>query len=218
MFLILVIAVLRAATDYSPFNYGINSKGLEWFKDAKLGMFIHYAPVTQWGDDLSWPLVCRSLPCSVQAPNHTRITLNTTDELRAHRQSYYNLSKTFNPYKFNATTWVSLAKDNGFKYIVYTSIHCDGFVNWNTKLTDYNIMNTPFNRDLYGELVKEARKQDIKIGAYVCPSIWGNNSYWAPDAFTALATGLLFFCYFVCFFYLSQIKFDWMKSFFDVTL
>ena len=50
-------------------------------------------------------------------------------------------------------------------------------------------MNTPFGRDLYGELVTEARKQGLKIGAYICPSLWLNNSYWAPDAFTALVHG-----------------------------
>eukprot|EP01084_Bolivina_argentea_P214284 363811_1 len=188
--LVVINIILQIITteSYSPFAYS-NSTTLKWFKKAKLGMFIHYSPVTQWGDDLSWPVVCPKLPCTVQAENHTRITINTIDELKQHRLNYFNLYKTFNPYLFNASNWVSLAKNNGFKYIVYTAIHCAGFASWNTKLTDYTIMNTPFGRDLYGELVTEARKQGLKIGAYICPSLWLNNSYWAPDAMTALVQG-----------------------------
>eukprot|EP01084_Bolivina_argentea_P214283 363807_1 len=187
-FLLIIIHSIVTYASYSPFSYG-NTTKLQWFKKSKLGMFIHYSPITQWGDELSWPVVCPKLPCTVQAANHTKITISTIDELKQHRLNYYNLYKTFNPYLFNASNWVSLAKDNGFKYIVYTTIHCAGFVSWNTSLTDFNIMNTPFGRDIYGELVKETRKQGLKIGAYICPSLWLNSSYWAPDAFTALASG-----------------------------
>eukprot|EP01084_Bolivina_argentea_P248043 414914_1 len=173
--------------DYSPWSYGNDVKGFKWFKQAKLGLFICYSPITQWGDDLSFPLVCEQLPCTVQSVNHTVITINTIDELIQHRQNYYNLMNTFNPTLFNASNWVSIAKQNGFKYILFTAIHCDGFANWNSQLTDYNIMNSPFNRDLFGELVEASRASDIKIGAYICPSFWNNNNYWSPDAMTALA-------------------------------
>ena len=124
----LCLSYIATVHGYSPWAYGNQTK-LQWFKKSKLGMFIHYSPVTQWGDDLSWPVVCPQLPCTVQAENHTRITLNTTAQLKQHRLNYYNLYKTFNPSLFNATDWVSMAKDNGFKYIVrFDHIHIILFI------------------------------------------------------------------------------------------
>ena len=81
-----------------------------------------------------------------------------------------------------------LAKAAGFKYLIYTTVHCDGFMNWPSNLTDYNIANTPWGkkgRGTYSELVKAFRAEGLKVGAYVCPSMWNNNSYWAPDALTS---------------------------------
>ncbi|MDP4189009.1 MAG: alpha-L-fucosidase [Bacteroidota bacterium] len=58
---------------------------------------------------------------------------------------YDTLYKHFNPDSFNADEWVNVAKAAGMKYIVLTTKHVDGFCLWNTRQTDYNIMNTPFN-------------------------------------------------------------------------
>ncbi len=52
-------------------------------------------------------------------------------------------------------------------------------------MTSYNIKNTPFARDIYGELVTAFRAEGLRVGAYVCPSLWNNDDYWAPDAKTA---------------------------------
>eukprot|EP00911_Craspedida_sp_UC1_P001240 UC1_evm1s935 len=72
------------------------------------------------------------------------------------------------------------------EYVVYTTVHCDGFLNWDSNVSSYNIMNTPFKRDLYGELAQALRRHGLRVGAYVCPSLWNNNNYWAPDALSAL--------------------------------
>jgi alpha-L-fucosidase len=56
------------------------------------------------------------------------------------------------------------------KYIVFVAKHWDGFCEWPTKTTDYNIGNSPFKRDVCGELAKEAHKQGLKIGWYFCPA------------------------------------------------
>lgn len=82
-----------------------------------------------------------------------------------------------------------LAKAAGFKYMVFTTEHCDGFANFNTKTTSYNIMNTPFGRDTFLMLSKAFRAQGIKVGAYLCPSLWNNDRYWYPNALSALAEG-----------------------------
>jgi len=68
----------------------------------------------------------------------------------------------------------------------FTTVHCDGFLNWNSSLSNYTIMHTPYGRDLYGELAAALRRKEMRVGAYVCPSLWNNDLYWAPDALTAL--------------------------------
>ena len=61
------------------------------------------------------------------------------------------LCARYNPSEFNATAMAIKAKAAGMKYAFYTTVHCDGFVNWDTELTDYNIMNTPYGKDIFGE-------------------------------------------------------------------
>jgi hypothetical protein len=68
--------------------------GMSWFKDAKFGLFVHNGPVTQWGTEISFPLVCTKLPCDVAEKDGVRKTINTTDELAAHRRAYADLAKT----------------------------------------------------------------------------------------------------------------------------
>ena len=98
------------------------------------------------------------------------------------------LATTFDPVDFDAANMAKLAKAAGFKYLIYTTVHCDGFINWPSNLTDYTIVNTPWGkkgRGTYSELVKAFRAEGLKVGAYVCPSLWNNNSYWAPNALTS---------------------------------
>ena len=68
-------------------------EGLEWFRDAKLGMFMHNGPVTQWGTEISFPLLCEKFPCVVKGPGNVAQTLNNTDDLKD-RYSAYRLSLT----------------------------------------------------------------------------------------------------------------------------
>lgn len=141
--------------------------------------------MSQWGTEISFPLVCESFPCHPAGPNNTKMNISTPAELSQHRQNYANLAKTFDPVSFNATNMAKLAKAAGFKYLVYTTVHCDGFMNWPSNLTDYTIANTPWGakgRGTYAELVQAFRAEGLKVGAYVCPSMWNNDSYWAPDA------------------------------------
>jgi alpha-L-fucosidase len=153
---------------FNPFKFReAAAPGMDgWFKDAKLGMFMHWGPVSQWGTEISFPLLCSGLPCHPKGPNNTATTINTIAELSAHRQAYADLAKTFDPVDFDAANMAKLAKAAGFKYLVFTTVHCDGFINWPSNLTDYNIVNTPWGkkgRGTYAELVKAFRagEQDI---------------------------------------------------------
>ena len=80
---------------------------------------------------------------------------------------YEKFASQFNPENFNATKWVQTAKNAGMKYIVITSKHHDGFCLWNSKVTDYDVMDaTPFKRDIMKELSDACKKEGIKFGMY----------------------------------------------------
>jgi Alpha-L-fucosidase len=68
---------------------------------------------------------------------------------------YKRLQDFFNPQEFNAAEWVRIAKSAGMKYIAFTSRHHDSFSNWDTKQSDWNIMNTPYGKDIVRQLADE---------------------------------------------------------------
>ncbi|MGA2498660.1 MAG: alpha-L-fucosidase [Tepidisphaeraceae bacterium] len=115
----------------------------------RFGMFIHWGPVSITGQEIGWSR-------GAQTPI----------------EKYDNLYKEFNPTKFNADEWVSVAKAAGMKYIILTTKHHDGFCLWDTKLTDYNIMNSPFKRDVVKELAEACKKQGIAFGTYYSVCDW----------------------------------------------
>ena len=187
-------ALAQLGATPSPFAYGDSSRAtaatiasLELFGSLKLGMFMHNGPVTQWGTEISFPLVCGSFPCTVQGPGGVSLNITSTAELRAHRLAYRALATTYNPSQFDPTHVAKTAAAAGFKYVVYTTVHCDGFANWPSNVTAYNIANTPFGRDLFGELAVALRKEGLLVGAYICPTLWNNDNFWSPDALTALS-------------------------------
>lgn len=126
-----------------------NEKKIEMWKDARFGMFIHWGPVTLKGTEIGWSRG-QEIPI----------------------EEYDALYKQFNPANFNAEEWVKLAKDAGMKYIIFTSKHHDGFCMWDTKYTDYNIMNSPFKRDVVKELADACRKHGMALGLYHSTLDW----------------------------------------------
>jgi alpha-L-fucosidase len=142
------------------------SDRLRWWQDARFGMFIHYGPVTLTGQEISWSRANSNPHC----PNTGSIPVDIYD----------NLYKRFDPVEFRASDWTDAAKSAGMKYIVLTTKHCDGFLLWNSKVDGYNIMATPFGRDLSGELAMAARKDGLRLGWYFSPMDWRD-----PDFRTA---------------------------------
>lgn len=122
---------------------------MDSWQQARFGMFVHWGPIAQKGTEISWSRG-REVPVDI----------------------YDNLYKSFDPAKFNADEWVSLAKAAGMKYIVLTAKHHDGFCMWDTKQTTYNIMNTPFKRDVVKELAQACKKQGLAFGAYYSTCDW----------------------------------------------
>ena len=131
---------------------------LLWWSDARFGMFIHYGPVTLTGEELSWSRANSNPQC----PNKGATPVEVYD----------NLYKRFNPTKFKADDWTGVAKEAGMKYVVLTTKHCDGFLLWDSKVDAYNIMATPFKRDIAAELASAGRKDGLRIGWYFSPMDW----------------------------------------------
>lgn len=122
---------------------------LEWLQDAGFGMFIHFSMDSQLGVVISHTLV------------------GASDD---YVNRFFNeLPKTFNPSEFDAFKIATLAKLAGMKYIVLTTKHHSGFCLWDTKTTDFNIMNTPYGKDFLKEYVEGVRKAGLKVGFYYSP-------------------------------------------------
>jgi alpha-L-fucosidase len=138
----------------SPETKAQRDARMEWWREARFGMFIH------WG--------LYSVPAGTY--HGKRIggigewIMNDADIPVA---EYAGYAKKFNPVKFNADEWVSIAKNAGMKYIVITSKHHDGFAMFHSKTSPYNIVDaTPFGRDPLKELAEACKKQGIKLGFY----------------------------------------------------
>ena len=131
-----------------------NEKKIEQWKDARFGMFIHWGPVSLKGTEIGWSRG-REIPIA----------------------EYDALYKKFDAVNFNANDWVSVAKAAGMKYIVLTTKHHDGFCLWNTRQTDFNIMNSPLKRDVVKELSEACRKQGLEFGTYYSTCDWHNPNF-----------------------------------------
>jgi alpha-L-fucosidase len=85
---------------------------------------------------------------------------------------YDSLYTKFDPVKFNADEWVSIARSAGMKYMVLTAKHCDGFCLWHSRVDEYNIRNSPFKRDICAELSDAAHRAGMRVGWYYSPMDW----------------------------------------------
>src|SRR6266498_1831039 len=146
----------QASTPRAP--DAAREKRLEWFREAKYGMFIHWGlyaiPAGEWKGQ-------RCLGLGEWLMNRCQVPV----------KDYEKLAGQFNPVKYNADQWVQLAQDAGMKYIVITSKHHDGFAMFKSKASAYNIVDaTPFKRDILKELADACARGGIRLGFYYSPS------------------------------------------------
>jgi alpha-L-fucosidase len=118
----------------------------QWFMDQGLGMFIHWGVDSQLGSVISHSMVGAS-------DDYLNRFIN-------------ELPRTFNPKKFDPDDWARLAKLAGMRYVVFTTKHHSGFCMFDTKTTDFGIMNTPYGRDITRQVVRAFRRQGIGVGLY----------------------------------------------------
>lgn len=130
----------------------------QW-RSLRFGMFIHWGPVSLTGKEIGWSRA------------------SETTDTATRWQEYDELCKRFDPERFDAGAWADLAVDAGMKYMVFTSKHHDGFCMWDSEYTDYDIMETPFGRDVMGELAAACKKRGIAFGPYHSICDWRHPDY-----------------------------------------
>lgn len=152
------------AQTYAPSSANIEARS--GFQDAKFGLFIHWGVFSILGD-AEW------------AMNNQNI----------HVKDYTRLEHFFYPTEFDAHEWVSMAKNAGMKYITLITRHHDGFSMWDTKYSDFNIMNTPYKKDVVKMIADECHKQKIKLFLYYSLLDWRRDDYSWSTGRTGHGTG-----------------------------
>ena len=169
-------------------------KRMEWWREARFGMFIH------WG------------VYAVPAGTYNGQKISRIGEWIMNRgkipvADYQAFAKQFNPVKYDAEAWVKMAKDAGMKYIVITAKHHDGFALFDSKASKWDMVDaTPYGKDLIKPLAEACRKYGIKLGLYyshaqdwnnpggaaarkVAKEGWDNPDSARIDAYTAANSG-----------------------------
>src|SRR5436190_17852854 len=133
-------------------------KRLEWFREAKYGLFIHWGLYAMRAGEWQGR---RSLGLGEWIMNRSKIPV----------REYETLVMQFNPVKFQPDDWVQLARDAGMKYIVITSKHHDGFAMFKSSVSSYNVVDaTPFKRDVLHELADACARRGMRLGFYYSQS------------------------------------------------
>jgi alpha-L-fucosidase len=129
---------------------------MQWFQDARLGIFIHWGIYSEGKGSESWAFYNGEMP----------------------HDEYYAQAKTFTASAYNPEKWAELFKAAGARYVVLTSKHHDGFALWDTKLSKLNAKDgAPAGRDLIGPYCEALRKNDLKVGLYFSHLDWGHPDY-----------------------------------------
>jgi alpha-L-fucosidase len=153
---------LGAQEKYTPSPENLKSRA--WFQDARFGLFIHWGVYAVRGEG-EWVM------------QNARITIPEYER---------DFPPAFNPVKFDAAAWVAMAKAAGMRYITITSKHHDGFAMYDSKLTDWDIVDrTPYKKDVLKALADECQRQGLKLFFYHSQLDWHH-----PDYFPRGRTGL----------------------------
>lgn len=135
---------------------------MQWWREARFGLFIHWGlyaiPAGEWG----------------AARYHGEWIMHTA---QIPVEQYEQFVPQFNPVQFDADEWCRIARDAGMKYIVITSKHHDGFALFDSKVSDYDIMATPFRRDIMKELADACRRHGLTICWYHSIMDWHHPDY-----------------------------------------
>ena len=151
---------------------------LEWFQDQKLALMMHFGVYSQLG-------ICESWPLSNGDADWSREDIYWEKDAETFRRQYTELNKSFNPVCIEPEKWAEMAVRNGFRYLIFTTKHHDGFCMFDTALTDYKVTSPdcPFHTHKHANIAKDVfeafRQKGIAIAAYFSKPDWHCPWYWA---------------------------------------
>ena len=152
----LLFCMFLSSTHYGQGQELSQEERLEWFQDAKLGIFIHWGIYAVNGIDESWSF------------HNGYISY----------PDYMKQLEGFNAKNYNPEDWVKLISESGARYTVITTKHHDGVALWNTKFSDLNVRDkTPAKKDVLTPFVEAARKKGLKVGLYYSLLDWSHSDY-----------------------------------------
>lgn len=152
--LLCVVSFINAQGTYTPTAENLAAR--EWFQKARFGLFIHWGVYSVLGDG-EWVMNNQQIPIA----------------------TYEKLPSFFNPIEFDPKEWVDLARESGMKYITITSKHHDGFAMFDSKVSDYDIVDrTPYKKDVLKMLADECHRQGIKLFFYHSQLDWHHPDYY----------------------------------------
>lgn len=159
---LMVVLINLACLNNDPSTKTPDDERMAWWREARFGLFIHWGlyaiPAGEWNGET----------------NHAEWIRHTA---QIPLETYNQFVGKFNPVKFDAEAWVRMAKDAGMKYIVITSKHHDGFCLFDSKFTDFDVMSTPFKRDILSELSEACHKAGLKMCWYHSIMDWHHPDY-----------------------------------------
>ena len=153
---------------------------LEWFQDQKLALMVHWGVYNQLGMVASWAL-------SDEDAEWSRKTVDWTDDGEVFKRQYRALNRAFDPVAFQPEEWAKMAKECGFRYLILTTKHHDGFCLWDTAYTEYKTTaeDCPFHTHKYADIVRAMfdafRNEGLGIGAYFSKADWHCPNYWEKE-------------------------------------
>ncbi|MBQ9309220.1 MAG: alpha-L-fucosidase [Clostridia bacterium] len=153
---------------------------LEWFRDQKLALMVHWGTYSQLGICESWPLSMEDAPWS-------REEIDWTEDDAEFRAQYLGLNRSFNPVRFEPEKWADFAAENGFRYLIFTTKHHDGFCMYDSQYTPYKITapNCPFHTHKYADVTRHLfdafRSKGLGIAAYFSKPDWHCPWYWTEN-------------------------------------
>ncbi len=147
---------------HAPHLLPTDDDRMSWWREARFGMFLHWGLYSilggEWGGRTDYAEWIR---------NNAHIPL----------AEYDTLVRRFNPVRFDADTWVALAREAGMRYVTITTKHHDGFGLFDSRHTDFCVRSTPFRRDIMKEMADACRRHGLKICWYHSIMDWHHPDY-----------------------------------------
>lgn len=128
--------------------------GRDWFSEKRFGLFAHWGlyAVPGWHEQIQWR---KNIP----------------------RTEYVKLIDQFNPTKYDPEEWLDIAESAGMEYVCLTTKHHDGFCLWDTKQTEFNVMSSPYKKDLIGMLADACHRRGFPLCLYYSIADWHHPNY-----------------------------------------